>query len=169
MWGILQHNEPDDFVLSTGETHTVREFLQECFGLLGLNYEDFIEIKDRYKRPAEVPALLGDSTKSRNILGWNPKIKFHELAKMMLPADLKNKFESLGIVPVDPNNERDDDFYIEKGKELARLLKKYIAEDFKKKLEDVGLVALENGKECDDDFYIEKGRELTKKLKKESL
>jgi hypothetical protein len=164
MWMILQHDKPDDFVLSTGETNTVREFLEECFGLLGLNYEDFIEIKDRYKRPAEVPALLGDSSKARKILGWNPKVKFHELAKMMLAADLKEKFEKTGILPVDPNNEKSDDFYIEKGKELACLLKKNIAQDFRKKLEEVGLIAEGDGKELTDDFYIEKVRELAKRL-----
>ena len=164
MWMIMQHEKPDDFVLSTDETHTVREFLQECFGLLGLNYEDFIEIKDRYKRPAEVPALLGDSTKARKLLGWDPKIKFHELAKMMLASDLKEKFERVGLIPVNPNNENSDDFYIEKGRELARILKKYLAEDMKKKLKEVGLIPVENGVEMSDDFYIEKGRELARLL-----
>jgi GDPmannose 4,6-dehydratase len=164
MWMILQQEKPDDFVLSTGEMHTVREFLQECFSLLGLNYENFIEIKDRYKRPAEVPALLGDSTKARRVLRWDPKVKFHELAKMMLAADLKEKFERVGIIPVDLNNEKSDDFYIEKGRELAKLLKKYLAEDLKKKLKEVGLIPAENGVEMSDDFYIEKGRELARLL-----
>ena len=168
MWKILQHETPEDFVLSIGETHTVREFLQECFSLLGLNYEDFIEISDRYKRPAEVPALLGDSTKARKILGWDPKVKFHELAKMMLAADLKQKFERAGIVPIDHNNEKSDDFYIEKGRELAKILKKDLAENFRKKLEEAGLVPVENGVEMSDDFYIKKGRELVRLLNEKS-
>lgn len=86
--------------------------------MLGLNWEDFIKISDQYKRPAEVPALLGDSSKAKNILNWEPKIKFKELVKMMLASDLKEKMKEMGIVPF--NEEHPDDFYIEKGKELAR-------------------------------------------------
>lgn len=91
MWRILQHHEPDDFVIATEETHTVREFLQETFALVGLDWEDFVVIEDRYKRPAEVPALLGDATKARTILGWKPKVVFKELACMMLENDLAEK------------------------------------------------------------------------------
>lgn len=120
MWAILQQERPDDFVISTGETHTVREFLEECFSLIEADKNKFIEISDRYKRPAEVPALLGDSTKARNILGWNPKIKFKELAKMMLVSDLKEKFEEKGIIPVDLENKYPDEFYLEKAKELLK-------------------------------------------------
>ena len=91
IWKILQHHEPDDFVIATGETYTVREFLSETFELLGLDWQDFVEITDRYKRPAEVPALLGDSTKARTLLGWKPKVSFKELCRMMLESDLKHK------------------------------------------------------------------------------
>jgi GDPmannose 4,6-dehydratase len=122
MWMILQHDKPDDFVISTGETHTVREFLDECFRLINLDYRDFLECDDKYRRPAEVPALLGDSTKARKILGWNPKVKFKELAKMMLAADLKSKFEERGIIPVDSNNSNNDDFYLMKAREIASKL-----------------------------------------------
>jgi len=122
MWLILQHNKPDDFVIATGESHTVREFLEECFSLIGLDKNKFFESSDRYKRPAEVPALLGDSTKAKKILGWNPKIKFKEIVKMMLVADLKEKFEECGIIPVDTKNEKSEEFYLEKARELAKKL-----------------------------------------------
>lgn len=91
MWMILQHKEPDDFVIATEETYTVREFLNEIFAILGLDWQDFVEIDERYMRPAEVPALLGDASKARQILGWNPKVKFNELCRMMLEADLERK------------------------------------------------------------------------------
>jgi len=122
MWAILQQDTPDDFVISTGETHTVREFLEECFSLVKLDKDRFFESNDRYKRPAEVPALLGDSTKAKNILGWNPKIKFKEIAKIMLISDLKEKFEQKGIVPLDLKNKNTDDFYLKKAGELSRRL-----------------------------------------------
>ena len=118
MWRILQHDKPDDFVIATGETHTVREFLQEVFSLVGLDYENYITIEDKYKRPAEVPALLGDASKARNLLKWEPKIKFKELAYMMLDADLKEQFEEKGIVEVDPENKKPKGFYIQKAKEI---------------------------------------------------
>ena len=120
MWRILQQNEPGDYVISTGETHTVRDFVKEVFSLLNLDYLQFLEISDTFKRPAEVPALLGDSTKARKMLGWEPNVKFKELAKMMLAADLKSKFEENGIIPIELGVERDDDYYIERGKEVAK-------------------------------------------------
>lgn len=119
MWKILQQDTPDDFVISTGETHTVAEFLDECFSLIGLKKEEFVEISDRYKRPAEVPALLGDSSKAKKILQWEPKVKFKELAKMMLVADLKEKFEEKGIIPVDLLGSNSEEFYLKKANELA--------------------------------------------------
>ncbi len=122
MWRILQHDQPDDFVIATNETHTVRDFVKEAFSLLGLNWEDFIEINDRYKRPAEVPALLGDYSKAKKILGWEPKTKFKDLVKMMVISDLKEKLEQIGLVPID-GVEKSDDFYLEKGINLARGLK----------------------------------------------
>jgi GDPmannose 4,6-dehydratase len=91
IWRILQHHEPDDFVISTQETRTVRDFLAETFGLLGLDWADFVEVEDRYKRPAEVPALLGDSTKARKMLGWKPKVGFKELCRMMVESDFAAK------------------------------------------------------------------------------
>ena len=91
MWMILQHDKPDDFVVATEETYTVRQFLKEAFGILNLDWQDFVEIESRYKRPAEVPALLGNAAKARRILGWRPKVKFKGLCKMMLEADLELK------------------------------------------------------------------------------
>jgi GDPmannose 4,6-dehydratase len=91
IWRILQHSEPDDFVISTGEAYTVREFLGKVFSFLDLQWEDFVELSDRYKRPAEVPALLGDSSKARRVLGWKPKVNFEQLCLMMLESDLKDK------------------------------------------------------------------------------
>jgi len=119
MWMILQHNKPDDFVIATEETHTVRDFLKESFSLVGLNYENYVVTSERYKRPAEVPALLGDSTKAKNVLGWKPEIKFKELVHMMLDAELKEKMESCGLIPVEADVERESGYYIEKAKELV--------------------------------------------------
>ena len=119
MWKILQQEKPDDFVIATEETHTVRDFLAEAFSLVGLNYEDFLVISDRYKRPAEVPALLGNSEKARRVLGWEPKVKFKELTKMMVAEDLRVKLEEKGLVQM--GQERmDDDYYLEKAKECAK-------------------------------------------------
>ncbi len=122
MWRILQHKEPDDFVIATQETHTVKDFLREAFDIFGLNWEDFVEISDRYKRPAEVPALLGDYSKAKRILGWEEKTKFKDLVKMMIIFDLKEKLEQTGLVTID-GIKKSDDFYIEKGMELANKLK----------------------------------------------
>jgi GDPmannose 4,6-dehydratase len=91
MWRILQHHEADDFVIATGFTHTVRDFLRETFALVGLDWEDFVVCEDRYLRPAEVPALLGDASKARRELGWAPKVRFPELCLMMIESDLKAK------------------------------------------------------------------------------
>lgn len=91
MWLILQHNVPDDFVIATEETHTVRDFVNECFSLLGSDYNLFVKTSDRYLRPAEVPALLGDSTKAKTVLKWKPKTKFKDLVRMMLEHDLSER------------------------------------------------------------------------------
>jgi hypothetical protein len=88
MWLMLQQDEPDDYVIATGETHSVREFLDEAFGHLDLDWKQYVEIDPRYFRPAEVDLLIGDSTKARQKLGWEPKITFKELARMMVDADL---------------------------------------------------------------------------------
>ena len=89
IWRILQHDVPDDFVIATEEMHTVREFLQETFALVGWDWQDFVLIEDRYKRPAEVPALLGDASKARRVLDWQPRVTFKDLAQMMLEGDLQ--------------------------------------------------------------------------------
>ncbi|MSS74265.1 GDP-mannose 4,6-dehydratase [Candidatus Pacearchaeota archaeon] len=118
MWAILQQDKPDDFVIATEETHTVREFLKESFSLVGLNYEDYLVTSDKFHRPAEVPALLGDATKAKNQLNWNPQVKFKELTYLMVESDLKEKFEEKGILPIQPNVEREQGYYISKAKEF---------------------------------------------------
>ena len=90
MWLMLQQENPDDYVIATGETHSVREFLDEAFGLVGLDWKKYVEIDPRYYRPAEVDLLLGDPTKAKEKLGWKPKTAFKELVKIMLEYDLNN-------------------------------------------------------------------------------
>jgi len=90
MHTILQHDRPDDFVIGTGKTHTVREFLQIVFGELNLNYEDFLVFDPRFSRPAEEEILVANSAKAQKILGWSPKVSFEELAIKMLQHDLDN-------------------------------------------------------------------------------
>ncbi|MGB2613386.1 MAG: GDP-mannose 4,6-dehydratase, partial [Phycisphaerae bacterium] len=87
MWLVLQQEQPDDYVIATGETHSVREFVEEVFGLLGLDWKKCVEIDPRYFRPAEVDMLLGDASKARKVLGWKPRITFKALAKMMTEHD----------------------------------------------------------------------------------
>jgi GDPmannose 4,6-dehydratase len=107
MWQILQQDKPDDYVIATGETHTVREFLEEAFRHAGFDIESngqpgieekyidkktgksLVEIDPRYMRPSEVDLLLGDYTRAYNKFGWQPKVRFHELAKLMVDADIK--------------------------------------------------------------------------------
>ncbi len=88
MWLMLQQEKPDDFVIATGQCHTVRDFLDEAFGHLQLDWKKYVEIDPRYFRPAEVDELRGDMTKAKTILKWEPKVKFSELVKMMVDADL---------------------------------------------------------------------------------
>jgi GDPmannose 4,6-dehydratase len=88
MWLMLQQDHPDDYVIATGETHTVREFLEEVFNIAGLDVNKHLVIDERLKRPHEVPLLLGDMSKAKNVLGWEPKTKFKELAKLMYHEDL---------------------------------------------------------------------------------
>ena len=90
MWLMLQQELPDDYVIATGETHTVQEFLQEVFDYAGLDVNEYVEIDERLFRPHEVPLLLGDPTKAKDKLGWEPKVKFKELARMMYDEDLKS-------------------------------------------------------------------------------
>ncbi len=89
MWMMLQQEKPDDFVIATGETHSVREFVEIVFAKLGLNYNKYVIVDQRYFRPTEVDVLLGDSAKAKNILGWQPKINFENLIDMMIAADLE--------------------------------------------------------------------------------
>lgn len=89
MWLMLQHDEPGDYVIATGETHSVREFLDEAFGLVGLDWQSHVEIDPKYYRPAEVDVLLGDASKARDALGWIPKTKFKDLVRIMVEADLE--------------------------------------------------------------------------------
>ncbi|MBO6166855.1 MAG: GDP-mannose 4,6-dehydratase [Kiritimatiellae bacterium] len=88
MWRILQHDKPEDFVLATGEMHSVREFLEIAFGMVGLDWRKYVEYDARYMRPTEVDQLLGDATKAKRELGWEPKVKFRDLVKLMVEADL---------------------------------------------------------------------------------
>jgi GDPmannose 4,6-dehydratase len=87
MWLMLQHDKPDDFVVSTGESHSVREFVELAFGFAGLDWRRVVEIDPRYLRPTEVDALRGDSSKARRVLGWKPKVTFAMLVQMMVEAD----------------------------------------------------------------------------------
>jgi GDPmannose 4,6-dehydratase len=87
MWLMLQQETPDDFVIATGETHSVREFLDEVFGILGLDWKHHVVVDPRYFRPAEVDLLLGDASKAKRVLGWKPPITFKALARMMTEAD----------------------------------------------------------------------------------
>ncbi len=89
MWLMLQKDEPDDYVIATNETHTVREFLDLAFGYVNLKWEDYVEFDDRYLRPSEVDLLIGDSTKARQKLGWEPSITFNQLVSLMMEADLQ--------------------------------------------------------------------------------
>jgi GDPmannose 4,6-dehydratase len=89
MWLMLQAEEPDDYVVATGQTHSIREFLDLSFGMLDLDWKEHVEIDPRYYRPTEVDLLLGDATKAREKLGWEPRIAFPELVKIMVDHDLE--------------------------------------------------------------------------------
>jgi GDPmannose 4,6-dehydratase len=89
MWLAMQQPAPDDYVVATGESHSVRELCEEAFGHAGLDYRDFVKLDPRYLRPAEVDHLLGDSAKARKALGWKPKTSFKELIQLMVESDLE--------------------------------------------------------------------------------
>jgi GDPmannose 4,6-dehydratase len=89
MWLMLQQDEPDDYVVATNETHSVKEFVKETFALLDLDWEKYVDYDARYERPAEVELLIGDPAKAKRKLGWEPKVKFKELVKLMVEADLE--------------------------------------------------------------------------------
>ena len=89
MWRIVQQDAADDYVLATNETHTVREFVEEAFGHVGLDWQEFVKYDARYERPAEVDLLVGDPAKAKKQLGWEPKTKFRDLVRIMVDADLE--------------------------------------------------------------------------------
>lgn len=95
MWLMLQQEQPDDYVIATGETHTVREFLDVAFSHLGLDWQQYVKIDPKYYRPTEVDLLIGDATKAKKQLQWEPKVRFQELARMMVEADLEAERERL--------------------------------------------------------------------------
>ena len=95
MWLMLQQDEPDDYVIATGETHSVRELCELAFGYVGLDYRDYVVVDPSLFRPAEVNLLVGDASKARRRLGWEPKVRFEELIKMMVEADLALVAEQL--------------------------------------------------------------------------
>jgi GDPmannose 4,6-dehydratase len=95
MWRMMQLDKPDDFVVATGETHTVREFVELAFSYAGLDWKKHIEIDPRYFRPTEVDILQGDFSKAHRQLGWEPKVKFQELVTLMADADIQLLEEEL--------------------------------------------------------------------------
>ncbi|MEI6084996.1 MAG: GDP-mannose 4,6-dehydratase [Verrucomicrobiota bacterium] len=96
MWLMLQQDKPDDYVIATGATHTIREFCEVAFGRVGLDWEKYVDFDKRYLRPAEVDILIGDPAKAKRVLGWKPKTKFKELAELMVDADVKLLADKLG-------------------------------------------------------------------------
>jgi GDPmannose 4,6-dehydratase len=99
MWLMLQQEKPDDYVVATGETYSIREFLDIAFGYVNLKWEDYVEFDERYLRPAEVELLIGDPAKARQKLNWQPSVTFKELVQLMVEADLKG----LGLIPLNGN------------------------------------------------------------------
>jgi GDPmannose 4,6-dehydratase len=110
MWLMLQQEQPDDYVVATGETHSIREFLSLAFGYVNLNWEDYVEFDERYLRPSEVDLLIGDPTKTQQKLGWQPSVTFKELVALMLDADM----QALGLdaLTVDGKEVLHDNAYI---------------------------------------------------------
>jgi GDPmannose 4,6-dehydratase len=84
---MLQHDEPDDFVIATGRTHAIRDLLALAFAQVQLNWQDYVEIDPRYQRPSEVDLLLGDASKAASVLGWQPETTFEQLVELMVAAD----------------------------------------------------------------------------------
>ncbi|USR92726.1 GDP-mannose 4,6-dehydratase [Phormidium yuhuli AB48] len=105
MWLMLQQDEPDDYVVATNETHSIREFLDLSFGYVGLDWHDYVEFDPRYLRPAEVDLLIGDCSKAQEKLGWTPSVSFSELVALMVEADLA----ALGLPSKQANGESPSD------------------------------------------------------------
>jgi GDPmannose 4,6-dehydratase len=101
MWKILQLNEPVDLVVGTGEAHSVREFLEEAFAYVGLNWEKYVKIDKRYFRPIDVEELVADPSKAKKVIQWEPKVRFKDLVKIMVDADLRAK----GLKPIGEGDE----------------------------------------------------------------
>jgi GDPmannose 4,6-dehydratase len=89
MWLMLQQPEPNNYVIATGKTHSIRELCQVAFGHVGLDWQDFVVQDPRFMRPAEVDMLIGDASKARQALGWQPRVSFEELIQLMVDADLE--------------------------------------------------------------------------------
>ncbi|MFZ4665215.1 MAG: GDP-mannose 4,6-dehydratase [Prochlorotrichaceae cyanobacterium] len=104
MWLMLQHEVPDDYVVATGETHSVQEFLEVAFGYVNLKWQDYVEFDPRYLRPAEVDLLIGDPAKAKEKLGWEPEVTFEDLTKLMVEADL----QALGLPSPSGNGTSDN-------------------------------------------------------------
>jgi GDPmannose 4,6-dehydratase len=103
MWRMLQHDTPDDFVVATGEMHTVREFVELAFSLAGLDWREHVVIDPRYFRPTEVDELCGDASKARQVLGWEPRTSFPELVRIMLAADMREAGVDPSVAIVEPS------------------------------------------------------------------
>jgi len=91
MWMMMQQDKPDDYVIATGETHSVRDFLEEVFGRMNMDWKTFVKIDPQYYRPAEVDLLLGDASKAKLKLSWKLKVHFRELVHMMVDSDVKDE------------------------------------------------------------------------------
>jgi GDPmannose 4,6-dehydratase len=89
MWMMLQQDTPDDYVIASGETHSIRELCELAFSHVGLNWQDYVVQDPRFFRPAEVDLLVGDATKARKVLGWTPQVTFPDLVRMMVDSDLQ--------------------------------------------------------------------------------
>lgn len=100
MWRMLQQPEPDDYVVATGETHSVREFCELAFSAVNLDYRDYVKVDQRFYRPAEVDLLVGDASKARRVLGWEPKVTFRELVQEMVMADVRQDNPAATVVSV---------------------------------------------------------------------
>ena len=178
MWMILQHHEPDDFVIATEETHTVKDFVEECFSLVGLDYRDFLKTNSRFKRPAEVPALLGDASKAFRVLGWKPIVKFKELVRMMVIDDVKHKLVESGIVTVADASGKDDEFFLGKARELAKkithdrfgiLAKKFVEAEENIKVHSPELFSSDSLINHGNGEHIDKARKLSGSLNNSSF
>ena len=110
MWLMLQQDKPEDYVIATGETHSVRDFLTEAFSYAGLDWQKYVELDEKYLRPAEVDLLVGDASKARDVLGWQPSITFKELVRLMVDADMaivnNGQREPFGDIRTSDSHER---------------------------------------------------------------